>query len=246
MSAGKLDASARRPEVTAYGLYLETGPKHRKTMVHVLNLLGCVTVGPTTEEALAATPAAIDHFRRFLSRHGEATDPRQPIEIQVIEHITEGMWLGNGSPYLLFAPDYGLVSDDQLDAYLLRYHWLREALASWAEAQTDSSLDAPAPEGGCTARRILLHVLGASGGYLAAALGSAPGFSRISTAAERGDISLANALRQTGSLAIWRALSATPAERARPRQQPQALRRTLEHDWEHLAELARRPAGPPL
>jgi hypothetical protein len=29
-----------------------------------------------------------------------------------------------------------------------------------------------------------------------------------------------------------------------PRTFHQTLRRMLEHDWEHLAELARRPAGP--
>jgi hypothetical protein len=32
--------------VTVHDLYLESGPKRRKTMVHVLDLLGCVAVGP--------------------------------------------------------------------------------------------------------------------------------------------------------------------------------------------------------
>jgi uncharacterized damage-inducible protein DinB len=253
MVAGKAARSARRQAVMVYGLFLESGPKHRKTMVHALDLLGCVAVGPTTEQALEASPAAIDQFRHFLSRHGDAIDARRPFDIRVVEHVTQGMWLGNGSPYLLFGPDLKQVSDDQLDEYLQRYHWLRQALAGWAETQTEADLDAPAPAGGRTARGILLHVLGASGGYLAAALGSAPGFSRVTSAAEKGDISLSSALRQAETLAIQRALSATPAERARPRKQPQALRtfhqalrRMLEHDWEHLAELSRSPGGPPL
>ena len=42
--------------MTTYALYLESGPRRRKTMVHALDLLGCVAVGPTTEDALAATP----------------------------------------------------------------------------------------------------------------------------------------------------------------------------------------------
>lgn len=54
-----------------YALYLESGPKKRKTMVHVIDLLGCVATGPTTDAALDATPAAIDAYRRFLARHGE-------------------------------------------------------------------------------------------------------------------------------------------------------------------------------
>lgn len=45
----------------------------------------------------------------------------------------------------------------------------------------------------------------------------------------------------------------TPQERAAVRDLPtgprtlrKGLRRLLEHDWEHLAELSRRPGGPPL
>ena len=56
---------------TTYALYLESGPQRRKTMVHALDLLGCVAVGPTTDAALAATPAAIRAYLRFLARHGE-------------------------------------------------------------------------------------------------------------------------------------------------------------------------------
>jgi len=50
--------------VSAYWLYLESGPKHRKTMVHVLDPLGRVAVGPTTEAALDATPVSKVAFTR--------------------------------------------------------------------------------------------------------------------------------------------------------------------------------------
>ena len=50
--------------MTVYDLYLESGPRRRKTMVHVPSLLGCVATGATTEEALANTPAAIQSFLR--------------------------------------------------------------------------------------------------------------------------------------------------------------------------------------
>jgi hypothetical protein len=71
-------------------------------------------------------------------------------------------------------------------------------------------------------------------------------------AAERGEISLGEALRRQAALAGDRLLAASDDERRRVVERPKgdhrslrkALRRMLEHDWEHLAELARRPGGP--
>jgi predicted RNase H-like HicB family nuclease len=239
--------------MTTYDLYLESGPKRRKTMVHVLDLLGCVAVGPTTDEALAATPDAIRAYRRFLFRNGEAVDAGEPIELRIAEHVTEGGWLGNGSPYLAFGPDFRPVADEEIETYVARLGWLCDELASWTTVQTDVRLDATPGTGGRTARQILLHVLGAQGAYLAPALGSAPGFGRISGAAERGEIPLAEALRRAAALGGERIRATTPEERSRVRELPagprtlrKAIRRMLEHDWEHLAELSRRPGGPTL
>ncbi len=148
--------------MTTYDLYLESGPRRRKTMVHVLDLLGCVAVGPTTEDALAATPDAIRAYRRFLRRHGESIDPEAPCDTRVVEHVTEGEWLGNGSPYLVFGPDLDPVTDEEIEALLHRFHCLQEELAGWAEGLTDRELDAQPPEGGRTARAIVVHVVGPS------------------------------------------------------------------------------------
>lgn len=237
-----------------YDLYLESGPRRRKTMVHMLDLLGCVAVGPTTEDALAATQDAIRAYRRFLRRHGEPVDPDAPFDTRVVEHITEGQWLGNGSPYLVFVPDLAPATDEDIATFLRRFRALREDLATWAAAQTDEQLDAPPAGGGRSARAVLLHVLGHSvGGALSAALGGATGFSRIAGAAERGEIGLVDGLRRVEALAAERVRATTPEERAAVRERPKdirtlrkALRHILEHDWEHLAELARRPGGPPL
>lgn len=239
--------------MTVYGLYLESGPKRRKTMVHVLDLLGCVATGPTTEDALAATPAAIAAFRRFLHRHGEPVEIDAPIETRVVEHVTEGMWLGNGSPYFAFALDLEPISGEEVDRLVERLHWLVEELAAWAAAQDDEQLDAPPTGGSRTNRAILLHVLGAQGASLAAALGGAPGFSRLHSAAERGEIGLPAALTRAAEMVEER-IGLVPAERrndvrvvtGRTYTPRKALRRMLEHDWEHLAELSRRPGGPPL
>lgn len=239
--------------MTVCDLYLESGPKRRKTMVHALDLLGCVAVGPSTEEALAATPEAIRAYRRFLRRHGEPVDPDAPVETRVVEHVTEGDWLGNGSPYLMFGPDEEPIADEEIAALLPRLGWMLEELATWVESRTEAQLDAP-PEGrGRTGRAIVLHVLGAQGAYLAAALRGAPGFSRLHGAAERGELPLAIALRRVGEMVGERIWQATPEERRATREltgrtytMRKAMRRMLEHDWEHLAELSRRPGGPVL
>ena len=118
---------------TTYDLYLESGPRHKKTMTHVLALLGCVAVGPTTAEAVAATPDAIRAYLRFLRRHGEPVDPGAPFETRVVQHITEGDWLGNGSPYLLFDADLQPLSEQEIETYLRRFAWLRGELADWVD-----------------------------------------------------------------------------------------------------------------
>jgi predicted RNase H-like HicB family nuclease len=238
--------------VTTYGLYLESGPKRRKTMVHALDLLGCVAVGPTTEEALAATPEAIRAYLRFLRRHGEAVEPEAPFATRVVEHVTEGDWLGNGSPYISFGPDAAPIGDEEIAALLPRLDGMLEELATWAEARSEAELEA-VPERGRTGRAVLLHVLGAQGAYLATTLRGAPGFSALHGAAERGEVPLPVALRRAGEMVAERIWRATPEERAATRElsgrtytMRKAMRRMLEHDWEHLAELFRRPGGPAL
>lgn len=235
-----------------YKLYLESGPKKRTTMVHIPELLGCMANGPTTDAALNATPEAIDRYRRFLARCGEEIDVEAPIETEIAEHITEGSWLGNGSPYISYQPDYDPVTEDDVECYLNRQMRLRTELSQWAMNQANVMLDAK-PDKGRTARAILLHVLGSTGGSLSAALGSAKGFSALHGAAERGEIPIPTALVEQAEMTRKRVFEATPEEWNRVRQRPdhdrnlrKAFRHMLEHDWNHLAELSRRPGGPEL
>src|SRR5207237_5562788 len=77
-----------------YDLYVESGPQRKKTLVHVLDLLGCVVQADTTDEALAAAPEAIRSYLRYLKRHGERVDPGEAIQTRLAEHNTEGMFSG--------------------------------------------------------------------------------------------------------------------------------------------------------
>lgn len=239
--------------MTTYDLHLESGPKHRKTMVHVPSLPGCVAVGSTTEEACAATPDAIRAYLRFLRRHGVGADPDSPFETRVVEHVTEGDSRGGGWAPLALARDLEPVTEADIDVFLGRFQWLSEELAGWAARQTDAKLAATPEAGGRTARSILLHVIEPTGAYLAGAQVGAPGFGQVARAADRSEMPLADALRLTVELAEERVRATTPAERAAVRDLPagprtlrRALRRMLEHPWEHLAELSRRPGGPAL
>jgi hypothetical protein len=235
--------------VKTYKLYLESGPKRRTTMVHVLELLGCIANGPATEEAVEATPEAIRAYLTLMQRAGEKADPQEDFETEVAEHITEGkIFLGNGSPYIVFGPDLEPLGGEELEVLLNRFRTMREVLADWAETQEDLGAE---PESGRTNEKILQHLATTPGAYLASAIGGAPGHSRIRTELERGLIMPAEALRREAALFIEQVNATTPQQRAAVVQRPKeirtlrkGLRRALEHDWEHLRELSRRPGGP--
>src|SRR5688572_24104828 len=98
----------RGEAMTTYNLNVESGPRHRTTMVHVPALLGCNYTGPTTADAIEATPEAIAAFRRFLHRHGEAIDPDEPFDTRIAQESTAGLMLG-------LPTDLEPLSDDAID-----------------------------------------------------------------------------------------------------------------------------------
>ncbi len=238
--------------MSAYRLFVESGPQKRKTMVHVPELLGCVAVGATTDEAIARTTDAIRAYRGFLRRHGEDVAEIEPIETAVVEHITKGDFIGNGSPYIVFEGDLEPVSAGEIDCYGRRFIGLVEELAAWAASRTPAELDAEPPTGR-TSRQILLHVISSASSYLGPSVGNPPGSSALAARAERGELSLDEALRRFAEAITTRLDATTPAERALVRDNPKgarslrkSIRRLLEHTWEHLAELSRREGGPAL
>lgn len=233
-----------------YGLYLESGPKHMKTMVHVLDLLGCVATGQTTDAALEATPDSMRAYLRLMAAAGDHVDPDAPFKTRVVEHITEGIWLGNGSPYVTYGPDLEPVTAKDIGALLARHHAMRELLASWAESRTAKQLDS-LESGSRSARKILLHVAGSGGGYLSPVVGGTKGFSALHSAIERGEVPVAEGIRRAGGMCAEVVRGTTPEQRRAVVKRPKeirtlrkALRRMLEHDFEHLLELSRMPGGP--
>jgi predicted RNase H-like HicB family nuclease/uncharacterized damage-inducible protein DinB len=227
-----------------FDLYLESGPRRRKTMVHVLALPGCIATGPTTEEAIENAPSAIRARLEFLRRHGEPVAAPEPLELVVVEHVTEGVWLGNGAAF--FEPDREPLGAEEARRQVTWMAWSREELIAAARAQPGGLADAPAG-GGRTVGAILHHVADAERSYLNSMLGPVSGLSAVVTAVERAGDEIWEPLGRARGLIVERLALMTDDELARlvqkggePRCTRRMLRRMLEHEWEHLLELRTR------
>ncbi len=233
--------------MTEYKLYLESGPRQRKTMVHVLDLLGCIAQGPTTEAALEATPDAIRAYLHFLRRHGEAVKPESKFTTAVAAHVTQGVWLGYGDPTPGFAPDFRPLSADDYSLYLRRLTWLRDDLLEIIRDVPRRHMLAEPKSGGRSIYHILEHVAGSECVYLRYLVGKVEGLSDAMRAVEASPDNLPIALSRLWQISKSRLEILTTAERKQWVKHGQvtwtarrALRRTLEHDWEHLQQLSDR------
>src|ERR1700694_960405 len=228
--------------MTTYALYLESGPQRKKTLLHVLDLLGGVVQGDMTDAAVAAAPDAIRAYRRFLERHGEKLDGASKIENRLAEHNTEGLFSGQA----IWPQDLKPLAPAALVRYLRWLDWSRADLLALVKGIDDKDLRAK-PAKGRSLRDILLHVLGADKSYVYALVGPLKAMGESSHGAERGDLDLRIALKEARAAAIDRLKTLTPAERAKVRKAGQStysayrvIRRMLEHEWEHRREIAAR------
>jgi predicted RNase H-like HicB family nuclease/uncharacterized damage-inducible protein DinB len=233
--------------MTEYALYVESGPRRRKTMVHVLDLLGCIAQGPTTEAALEATPEAIRAFLHFLRRHGEAAKPDGKLTTKVAVHITKGTWLGYGDPTSGFAPDFEPLSAKDHEIYVRRLAWLRADLLQIIRDVPRKKLLAEPKGGGRSMYHILEHTAGSECVYLRYLVGKVEGLSDAIRTVEQSPDSLPYALSRLWQISTARLEALTATERKERVKHGQvtwtarrALRRSLEHDWEHLVELSMR------
>lgn len=228
--------------VPAYALYAESGPQRKKTLVHVLDLPGCVVQADTTEEAIAAAPDAIRAYLRYLARHGDKVDPDEKIETRLAEHNTAGMFSGQA----MWPQDLKPVAPAALTRYVRWLGWSRADLLGLVKGIDDKRLRAK-PAAGRSLRDILLHVLDADKSYVYGLVGPLKAMGEPTNAADRGDLDLRVALEEARVAAIDRLKTLTPAERRNIRKGGQStysahrvIRRMLEHEWEHRREIAAR------
>ena len=214
--------------MATYDLYLESGPQKKKTLAHVLDLLGCVVQSDTADEAVAAAPDTIRAYLDFLGRHGEKLDASAKIETRIAAHNTDGLFSGQA----IWPQDLNPLPPAALTRYLRWLDWSRADLLELVKGIDDKHLRAKPPKGR-SLRDILLHVLGADKGYVYALGGPLKPMGEPTNAAERGDLDLRVALKEARAAAIRRAgQSIYSAHRV--------IRRMLEHEWEHRREIAAR------
>lgn len=233
-----------------YKLYLESGPKKKKAMVHVLDLVGCIAKGPTTDEALNKTPEAIRAYLRFLKRWGEAVDPDSEFETVVAEHVTEGEWLGSGDPALVFQPDREPLTLEDEEKYIQRLQWSRAEVLALVGGLTNEQIEAEQNTKGRSVRAMLEHLLESEHFYVST-LGKIDGLPGAGTLVKKQEGALLDRMSYVRSLEIERIRSLTAEERSqqivhwkRIWTARKALRRMLEHEWEHLVELSERLEKP--
>lgn len=231
----------------SYLLYLESGPRKQKTMVHVLDLLGCIANGPTTDEALARTHDAIRAYLCFLASNGAQIDPEADFTTTVAEHITEGQWLGNGSPQVTFQPDLEPLTQEVAEALIQRWQWLRNDLVAVARRLPSQPGDPGHERTGRANNAILQHVLQAQYGYIQSGIGKATTLWAAIKPLQEGKGDIVEALERTGQIAVERLHNMSDTERQATIQRGKEtwtarkmLRRLLEHEWEHLQELSTR------
>jgi predicted RNase H-like HicB family nuclease/uncharacterized damage-inducible protein DinB len=232
----------RGPVAVPYALYLESGPQKKTTLVHVLELLGCVATGKTSDDAVAAAPGAIQAYLRFLERHGERIDAGAKIETRIAEHNTEGLFSGQA----IWPQDLKPLAPTPLRRYLRWLDWSRADLLALVKGIGEKHLRAK-PSKGRSLREILLHVLDADRGYVYALVGPLKPMGEPTNAALKDALDLRVALAEARSVAIDRLRGLTPAERRTVRKAGQStysahrvIRRMLEHEWEHRWEIAAR------
>ena len=230
--------------MTVYALYAESGPQRKKTLVHVLDLLGCVVQADTTDVAIAAAPDTIRAYLRYLRRHGENVDPNEKIETRLAEHNTEGLFSGQAP----WPQDFKPLAPAALARYVRWLDWSRADLLALVKGIDEKGLRAK-PAKGRSLRDILLHVLDADKSYVYGLVGPLKTMGDPTNAADRGDLDLRVALREARAAAIDRLKSLSPAERRNVRKAGQStysahrvIRRMLEHEWEHRREIATRLA----
>ncbi len=208
----------------------------------MLELVGCVANGKTSDAAVAASPEAIRAYLGYLRRHDEKVDPTAKFETRIAEHNTEGLFSGQA----IVPPDLRPLAPGDLARYLRWLEWSRDDLLALVKGIDDRRLRTK-PAKGRSLHEILLHVLGADKGYVYALVGPLKTMGDPTNAADRGELDLRVALAEARSAAIARLATLTVAERKRVRRSGQStysafrvIRRMLEHEWEHRREIAAR------
>jgi len=215
-------------------------------MVHVLELLGCIANGPTTEQALGKTPKAISDFLRFLHQYGGEVDPDEDFQTEIADHVTEGVWLGKGDPSIVFQPDLQQLTNLDTEKYIQRLEWMHADMLEFIIQLSDEQMNAKPQSSGRPIQEILEHILESEYAYMYA-FGRIEGLPASGSIVTKRETNLLDWIGYVRSKEYERLRSLNQEERSQPfihwkytRTARKVMRRMLEHQWEHLVEIKER------
>jgi hypothetical protein len=223
--------------VKTYDIYLHSGPQMKKTYAHVPSLMGCIWLRDTTPAAVDAADQQIHAYLDFLERAGEKVDPKAAFRTSVAQHDTSGGFIGSS-----FLPtDAAPLPKPEAEALMRRLAALHGEIRRLTGGLPGRELDAK-PAAGRPIRGILSHVC-AEGSYLRGVSGA----SRIQREVHEGRLDANDALDRLHALELDRLRTMDDGERSAVVVRGQsswsvrsAVRRMLEHAWEHYVEIGAR------
>jgi predicted RNase H-like HicB family nuclease len=230
-----------------YALYLESGPKMRTTMVHVIDLLGCFATGHTTEDALDVTPVAIKTYKEFLQKNGEPMDAGAEFTTRVAEHVTQGAWIGYGDPESGFTPDFEPIEPADLATGLKRVSFMQHEMMTLINGLTQDEMHTFPANCHRPLYDILLHATETQQHYLTYLVGKMDALKPARAALTSDPAKIQETYGAYNQILLDRFANLSAEERAEgvPHGKMiwtarRALRRLLEHNWEHLLEIRTR------
>jgi uncharacterized damage-inducible protein DinB len=230
-----------------YQLFAESGPQHKKTMIHILPLSGCTVNGPTTAATIASAPDTIRTYLTFLQRHGETVTPDQwEIQTEVIAHVTDGAFLGKSDPTNFYPPYQLPFTPDELETCIRRLEWQRADIIAIVQNMSDTEFFSQFPTGGRAPYAMLNHIYNVEYAVIRY-LGKLEGIKGPDSNRERSKTELVSWMQTLRTAEMLKLRSLTPDELAHklycvanPRSVRTLLRGVMEHEWEHLVELQAR------
>ena len=236
----------RRP----YHLYVEAGSGG--AMSHVAELPGCFSIGSTASQAVAAAPGAITRFLAWLKAHREPLVPEayvsrpSMLDVAVAEVREQGAPLVAGSRAALFPIDQEAWDDYKLERTLRWLQYSRADLLAKIAGLSDEDLKSRHVTPDRTLWDTLRHVANAEFGYILRIVGPLDGKEPV-TDDQPADIH--ERLSVIREIFVRYARSIPPDRRSEiiyptwttrpdePWTLAKSIRRAIEHEREHLAEL---------
>jgi uncharacterized damage-inducible protein DinB/predicted RNase H-like HicB family nuclease len=233
--------------LTRYPVYLEIA-RDGLTMAHVHDLPGCAVRASTPDEALRRAPEAVREYCTWLRRHGEPLPSEEElIDVEVAGESTGFGPFDPGDAAALFPPDREPITPEEMECLFRLMAYARSNLLAMVRDLPDDVLDWQPDSQSFSVRRLLRHIGNAEEWYVSRLVPP----ETLPPEWERDeDLPIFGFLEMERRTAVARLRQLTQEERSgvfRPMHwtdHPEelwtarkALRRFLEHEREHTAQV---------